>query len=314
MPDSTRQILFFCKMYYNIVIVKDETKILIPLLGVILLMGGLVVLKKFNKIQAPVDIKNSSSGFDLNPVSTTAPVVKEDPNKVKDERKRQEEETKKFIASYGPCRFIPVMMYHHIDDKPGGLYVSKDYFSKQMDYLSQKGYTTVTISDIVDSLVRGKPLPSKPVVITFDDGYLDVYTNAYPVLKQKNFKATIFLPTQLLGGGDYMTWDQVKEMVNSDLITAGDHTLSHKTVYSLDEIQMKDEILSAKNIIEQNTGRAVNVFAYPYGNFNSEAESILQSGGFVGAVTTNRGLACAKLPYELPRVRIGNAVLSAFGL
>jgi peptidoglycan/xylan/chitin deacetylase (PgdA/CDA1 family) len=78
--------------------------------------------------------------------------------------------------------------------------------------------------------------------------------------------------------------------------------------------QAKDEIVSAKNIIESHIGRSINVFAYPFGGHNGESEKILQETGFVAAVTAQRGLACAKLPYELPRIRVGNGSLSTYGL
>lgn len=120
--------------------------------------------------------------------------------------------------------------------------------------------------------------------------------------------------TQLLGGGEYLTWDQVREMAGNPLVTIGDHTLSHRSIPSESEIKMRDEIISAKNILEEKLGRAVNVFAYPYGATNGLAEQILKEAGFVAAVTSTRGLACAKLPYELSRVRIGNAAMQNFGL
>lgn len=207
------------------------------------------------------------------------------------------------------CRRIPILMYHHVDDKSGSLYVRKDVFTKQMDYLIGKGYTTVTLQDVISG-----NLPSKPVVITFDDGYRDNYLNAYPILSQRRMKATIFVVTQLLGGGDFMSWDQAREMTGSSLITIGDHTLSHKSLPSLSPELMTNEIASSKNIIGEKIGATPNVFAYPYGNKNAAAEKILQDNGFIAAVTTVKGLVCPNLNYSLPRIRIGNGALSSYGL
>lgn len=238
----------------------------------------------------------------------------EEAKKAEEEKKRQEEELKKFIATYGPCRTIPILMYHHVDDKSGSLYVSKKTFIEQMDYLIKKGYNSVTLSDVVESLQGVKTLPAKPLVITFDDGYQDNYLNAYPILRERNLKATFFIISQLVGGGEYLTWDQLGEMSANQLVTIGDHTLSHKAISLENEDQLRDEILSAKSILMQRLGVNVNTFAYPYGSQNIAADKILKEGGFVAAVTTQRGLSCAKLPYDLPRIRVGNAAMVNFGL
>jgi len=183
-----------------------------------------------------------------------------------------------------------------------------------MDYLSKKGYTTVTLPEVVEGLKGIGVLPPKPVVLTFDDGYQDFYENVYPVLKTYNFKATVFVITQLVGGADYLSWGELREMTDSGLVSLGDHTLSHLSLVSLSKEKIQDEIMSAKKIIQEKTGIATNVFAYPYGGFKSEAEEVLKEGGFVAAVTSSSGLSCAQLPYKLPRKRIGNASLSSYGL
>lgn len=285
----------------------------------LLILGILVVLFLFKFFprtsQLSQDMRNETSEQTAFSKAIEEEKKKQDEaRKKEEEKKRQEEETKKFIAAYGPCRFVPVLMYHHIDNKKGSLYVNPEVFRNQMNYIMQKGYTTVTLADVMESLSAGKILPPKPVVITFDDGYKDVYQNAYPVLRLNNQKATIFLITQLLGGSDYMNWEEVREMAGNPLITVGDHTLSHRGLPSITPAEVKNEIVSAKSILETNLGVTVNVFAYPFGTYNNEAEQILGESGFVAAVTTHYGLTCAKLPYEIPRVRIGNSQLSAYGL
>ncbi len=291
-------------------IFKTNFKIFLFLGGVILVLVGLFIFKKLpSKKEQKI---THQSGFSA--------LVKEGRNeneekeKIEEGKEHKEEEAKKFIADYGPCLNIPILMYHHVADESGWLYVRKDYFLSQMDYLAQKGYTTVTLPEVVESLQTGKPLPQKPIVLTFDDGYLDFYENAYSVLKSHNFKATVFIITQHLGGTGYLSWENLREMVSSGLISVGDHTLSHLSLLPLTEEKLKDEIISAKNIIEENLGISVNLFAYPYGGVNGQAEKILKENGFLAAVISSRGLSCAKLPYKLPRIRIGNAPLSAYGL
>ncbi|PIU03660.1 hypothetical protein COT44_02100 [Candidatus Shapirobacteria bacterium CG08_land_8_20_14_0_20_39_18] len=267
-------------------------------------------------------VRSKNSYPSTNPIETGQPVATqsafstavEEAQKKEEEKQRQQEETKKFIATYGPCRFVPVLMYHHVANKSGSLYVRPDIFASQMNYLNQKGYTSVTLSDVMESLISGKPLPAKPVIITFDDGYKDIYQNAYGVLNFNNQKATLFIITQLLGGSDYLNWEELREMAGNPLITVGDHTLSHRSLTLITAAEVKNEIVSAKSILEANLGVTVNTFAYPYGTFNGEAEQILSQSGFAAAVTTHYGLTCAKLPFEIPRVRVGNSQLSAYGL
>lgn len=294
---------------------KIDRKKIFLLIGATLVFTGGMLLINSRRIEPSVKSEPpEATQSGLSGVIDEVKKKEEEQQKLKEEKKRQEEETKKFIAAYGPCRFIPILMYHHVDDKSGSLYVKREVFAGQMAYLQQKGYTTVTLIDVIESLSLGKPLPPKPIVITFDDGYKDIYLNAYPILRQNNQKATIFLISQLLEGEDYMTWSQAREMAGNGLVTIGDHTLSHRALGSITDAEIKNEIVSAKNILEENLGVKVNVFAYPYGNYNGGVERILGESGFAAAVTTHHGLTCAKLPYELPRVRIGNSPLSAYGL
>lgn len=242
----------------------------------------------------------------------------EETRKAEEEKKRKEEETRQFIAKYGPCRTIPILMYHHVGT-PGAnggkwLYVTPDVFTQQMDYLVGKGYTAVTLPEVVTGLLGTSTLPAKPVVITFDDGYRDFHANAYPILRARNLKATVFIITQLMEGVDYLTWEQLRELAGNPLITIGDHTLDHRSLVKMTEEELRNEIINSKNILEANLGRQINVFAYPFGTGNAQASKTLSEAGFIAAVTASRGFTCAKLPYGLARIRIGNSSLSGYGL
>lgn len=231
----------------------------------------------------------------------------------KTQQVKNAEQERQVAAIYGPCRWVPILLYHHIDNKPGWLYVDPTTFASQMGYLIQKGYAVITLPEVVAGLVSGG-LPVKSAVLTFDDGYRDFYTQAYPVLKQKGLKATVFLITQLMEGDAYLTWQQAKEMVGSGLITIGDHTLSHRSLTSLPEDKIKDEIISSKSILESQLGVPINVFAYPYGSYNQTVIKYLTEGGFAAAVLSQGGTSCAKLPYGLRRIHIGRSSLSNYGL
>lgn len=287
---------------------KNYLKFFLLLGFVVLFFGGVIWLKSNYPQIIPLGGKEEKVATD----SGFAKAIAEAQKKAEEERKRIEEE-KKFIATYGPCRWIPILMYHHIDDKPGWLYVDPSTFVSQMDYLVGKGYNTVTLPEVTSYLASGQ-IPGKPVVITFDDGYRDVFNNAYPILRQRNLKATVFLITQLMEGDQYLTWEQARELAGNPLITIGDHSLSHRSLASLSEEQIKDEIVSSKNILESQLGIKVNVFSFPYGGYNQTVGKYLTEAGFVAAVTSQSGYSCAKLPYGLRRIRIGRAPLSNYGL
>lgn len=265
---------------------------------------GLIGINPKNPPQKPVEKVASESAF--------SQAILEQKRKADEEAKKKEEE-RQYLATYGPCQWVPILMYHHVGENANWLYIDPKTFAGQMDYLVGKGYATLTLPEVASGLASGQ-LPAKVVVLTFDDGYRDFFTQAYPVLRQHNLKATVFLITQLMEGADYLTWEQAREMAGAGLITLGDHTLDHKSLVSLVEEQIKNEIFSSKRIIEEKTGYSPNVFAYPYGSFSSSAANILGQAGFVAAVTTQAGYSCAKLPLGLRRIRVGRTSLSSYGL
>jgi peptidoglycan/xylan/chitin deacetylase (PgdA/CDA1 family) len=183
-----------------------------------------------------------------------------------------------------------------------------------MDYLISKGYQVIRLDEMV-RMMGNNSLPSKPVVLTFDDAYYDFYTNVFPVLKEKNIKATLFVISQFTGGDRYVNWGMIKEMSDSGLVLIGDHTLNHPSLPKMTLEEERNQIISAKVIIEDHIGKMVNFFAYPYGGVNANAKQILKDSGFIGAVvTTNYAPQCLGLPYEFSRIRVSASALSRFGL
>jgi peptidoglycan/xylan/chitin deacetylase (PgdA/CDA1 family) len=222
---------------------------------------------------------------------------------------------------YGPCVHLPVLMYHHIQDlviaKTAGhlsLTVSPSVFAGQLQYLADHNYKPVSPLQLIDFFDHQTPLPTKPVMLTFDDGYEDFYQNAFPQLKTHNFPAILFLPTGLTNNPDYITWVEAKEMSGSKLVEISNHTWSHQTMKSdsatdLREIQTADNQLSEKNL------NSPKVFAYPYGTVGKFAQNDLQSLNYSLAFTTSFGTTlCSKNRLQLPRVRIGNSGLQNYGL
>lgn len=191
---------------------------------------------------------------------------------------------------------VPILMYHHIRINPlpqnpvwAALFVAPQQLQAQLEYLSSNGYTTVTLNDIIDALDGKKILPQKPIVLTFDDGYQSFYDNAYPLLKKHNMQATEFVITDVVGSGVYLTWNEIKEMYASHLITIGDHTKHHPFLTRISNVLAQDEIMGSKKDLEKQLNAKVDWFAYPYGDYNQQIIGIVQASGYKGAVSTIYG-------------------------
>src|SRR3989344_1057708 len=222
----------------------------------------------------------------------------------------------------GFCLSVPVLLYHHIEpiaeaqkESHAQLTVDTAFFEKQLEYLKNSGYTSISADQLADALINHKTLPAKSIVITLDDGYSDIHTYAYPLAQKYNMVLNLMIPTGLLDNYGYLTWGQLKEMVDSGLVYAYDHTWSHASLASQSKEKIEFEILSAKKDLEEKLGKTVNIFSYPYGSMSKSVEDILKSNGFIAAFSTiNGSLQCDSLIFSLRRTHIGNAPLSAFGL
>lgn len=226
------------------------------------------------------------------------------------------------VPLVGFCLNVPVLLYHHIQPQTQAiergqtaLSVDNGVFDQQMAYLVSSGYTTITAKTLVDALRNKNQVPSKSILVTLDDGYRDGFDYAYPIFQKYRITANLLIPTGLLGGSDYMSWDQLKEMKNSGLIYLIDHSWSHYSVNYGSADKIKYEINTARQQLQDNTGQTVDIFGYPYGGFNNLDISVLQQEGFVGAFSTIPGVwQCDSFLMTLHRTRISNASLSNYGL
>ncbi len=211
---------------------------------------------------------------------------------------------------------VPILLYHYVeynhDPKDTiriGLTVTPFWFEKQLQYLIANGYQTVTL-DEVQSAIRGwTQLPPKPVVLTFDDGYRDFYTDAWPVLLKYHEKATTFIVPDFLDKINYMFSWQVSQIATESggLITIGAHTRHHLSLPSLPADKAWDEIFGSKMELEQKFSVPVTDFAYPYGSLNLAVQSKVIKAGFLTAVSTIFGETEGKdNMFYLPRIRVGN--------
>lgn len=223
-------------------------------------------------------------------------------------------------ALYGPCVNLPVFYYHHIQSRASAvadgqtaLTVYTDIFTSQMQYLKSKGYNVISMQDLVNFFDAGIPIAPNSIILTFDDGYQDFYTDAYPILSSLGFKATMFTATGLVNNPDYLTWDEISSM-NNGLIEFANHSWSHKSLPASTNVAQKSEILTADLQLAEHGLNSPKVFAYPYGGYTSYAETQINSLGYqLGFGTVPGTIECKKQRFFLPRLRIGDVQLSYYG-
>lgn len=218
---------------------------------------------------------------------------------------------------YGPCARVSVLMYHHIQRdyvEPEYLTVTTETFHQHLQYLTDKGYQTIWPEALVKFFDQGETLPSKAVLLTFDDGYFDFFTEAYPVIKEFHLPATVFVITDMIGQPGYLTWETMGEMQKSGLIFFANHTTNHKNVQT-GWGEVEQAIASADIILKQAGSNIPPVFCYPYGLVSQNAIQTLENLDYKLAFTTQPGIIhCKKQRLTLPRIRVGNGSLSVYGL
>ncbi len=209
---------------------------------------------------------------------------------------------------------LPVVMYHYIEYvKDAGDIIRKKLdinpftFNKQLESLQVAGYTTYFVRDIPQLLQNPSELENKkPVVLTFDDGYEDFYTDAFPILKKYNMKATIYLIYDFIGRKGYLTDKEIRELIDSGLVEVGDHTLDHVYLKLAPLSFARKQIFESKRILEDRFGIKVDTFAYPYGAFSQDTINLVKEASFSAAVSVIPGvMQSGDDLYYLYRIRPG---------
>ncbi len=208
---------------------------------------------------------------------------------------------------------VPILMYHYISDLPPDadairrdLTVAPADFEAQLAYLRDAGYTGVTLDDLIGYLAAGRPLPAKPVVLTFDDGYADAYSGAFPLLKQYGFPGTFFVITSFLDEGrpGYLTWEQAAQMQAAGMEIEA-HSVTHPDLTGLGDDALVAEVQGAREAIEAHLHAPVRYFCYPSGRYDQRTIAALQAAGYWAAVTTAGGSTHTSGElFELARVRV----------
>lgn len=214
----------------------------------------------------------------------------------------------------------PFLLYHKIDLPTAdvrirGAFTAPKKFEKQISYLLKKGFSFFTASELISYYQNNGEFPAKSVSITFDDGWKDNFTKAFPILKKYGAKATVFLVSSCIGqttakvtadGEDvreHLSESDILEMSKGG-IEFGSHSFNHKLFHQISEQEIDFEVTESKKAIENLTQKDCKVFAYPAGFFTEYAKNAIKNAGFIGAFSTFYGSTDAPDLYALNRVEI----------
>lgn len=224
------------------------------------------------------------------------------PRSVESEGKRQQ----KF--------FLPIVMYHYVEEVKDkndkgriNLSVHPKTFEGELKSLQAAGYTSYFVRDIPELFAGTMKLEKKSISLTFDDGYEDFYTDVYPLLKKYHMRGTLYVINDRVNTPDYVTLDQLKEMMQSGLVEIGGHTLDHKNLQYASQKVATEQIVESKKRLEKDLGITLESFAYPYGGFQPKVtEKIVKDAGYKVAVSVDKGtFHTSEKLFTLYRLRAG---------
>lgn len=209
-------------------------------------------------------------------------------------------------------------MFHSVTGAPitpatRGAHVTREEFAQYVAFLVQHGYTGISCADFIAVRAGELTPPAKPVVLTFDDGYTELYENVYPALSVLEWRYTVFLVMNKIGktsdwegsaGEPLLNWLQIREM-DAAGVEFGAHSLTHPSLPKIEPKEAMWEIMGSKYALEDALQNPVHSFAYPYGHYNPAVRDMVGESGYQLAVTTQHGRARpADNPLELPRVSV----------
>jgi peptidoglycan/xylan/chitin deacetylase (PgdA/CDA1 family) len=211
---------------------------------------------------------------------------------------------------------VPILMYHAIAAEPNEatreLSVAPEAFAEQLAVLGELGFTPVDTAHLAARWRSGRPLPARPVLITFDDGYEGVHRHALPVLAEHGFAATLFVSTGWIrgaydtGGGldTMLDWDQIRELAAAR-VEIGGHSHTHPQLDQLDDATLRHELIQCKEIVADELGTVPASFAYPYGYSSRRVRQAVRETGYGQALAVGNGLARRRQgPYAMQRVTV----------
>ncbi len=233
------------------------------------------------------------------------------------DKSRSTDETNKSAASIDPNKSVVCFLYHRFDEPrfPSTNTPTVD-FEAHLRYLKENEFTVLAFSDAMDYLRSDEP-KTKVAVITVDDGYKSFYERALPILKKYDMPATLFVNTETVGAGDYMSWEELQSSIASG-IEVGNHTHSHS--YFMNEPAptrydaFEADIMKSGEIMLEKLGITPDVFAYPYGEFDKDMKQVVEATGFRYAAAQHSGVAHPGTdPYQIPRFPMSEAYANLAG-
>lgn len=206
---------------------------------------------------------------------------------------------------------IPIFMYHFVRDNTGDYeypenMVKPSTLREQLQYLKDNNFETLYISDLENIQSY-----SKPIALTFDDGWQDFYINAFPIFKEFNMKATLYIITGLVGTPGYCTLDELKELKESGIVDIQCHTVSHPRLATLSDSEIVKEIEDSKKYLKDNLGIDSDTICYPYGSFNDKVISLSKEAGYSYGLAMDGGIyytAKYKNIYSIPRIYVNRSM------
>ena len=188
---------------------------------------------------------------------------------------------------------VPIILYHNITKDPALegkplLNIIPENFKIHMQTLKDDGWNTISFEDYQNHVEKNLPLPDKPIIITFDDGYTSNYTHAFPILKELQMKATIFMVTGRAGESvttevtyPHFTWEQAREMESSGFISIESHSHLHANMFETKDIdRVQVELRRSKYLIEKNLNKECTVFAFPFGLKTDNIRKLALDAGY----------------------------------
>lgn len=218
------------------------------------------------------------------------------------------------LFSIHPARAQFRVLLYHAHPNFG---FSDSLFTQHMDFLEDNDYHTVTMDQFLDWRINNEPLPIRPLLVTFDDNYIRVYSVAYPVMQSRNLLGINFTHTDYVGVGganDHCDWTEIQEMENAGVMITESHTKTHPNLTSISETQAQEEIEGSKQAIETNlTDKTCKTIAYPYGAYDADVITKCQNAGYTAGFTVGDGINYRHTPlFELERIGVDGATLETF--
>ena len=201
---------------------------------------------------------------------------------------------------------LPILGYHRVGRFRGDHVptVSADAFERQLALLARFRYRVLTLEALVQGLEAGELMPRHSAVITFDDGYEETCSIAWPLLKRFGFPATMFIAPGDVGRPAFVTWDQVRLMAR-DGIAIGSHTMHHVYLPVVEPHRLAEEVVHSKQLIEAQLQQPVQFLSYPVGGFTPQVQALAQQAGYRAACTTNRAASFRRIDrFALRRIKV----------